>query len=278
MKRKFLMVVAVGLIVSACSVPLGRSMPECDSVVTSVVLEVQSVPGSAYVSCLNGLKTGWSYRDLEARSGRSVFSLDSDRWGESFVTVENLLSCDVGSATGSPVDDLPMQLYKNVVSETTVEIVVVPEGITATTRVYAVEVNAELAEVEIQGRATTVSISNSDEPTATRVQKAAATGAHVITVSVRDAEEKTLTLLLKGNPLELRATMDDAIDAIDDAEAEASYRGKWYYVFEGGCAVYTFDAQGPGVETLETDIALTLGFFDANELRQVARDAGYILP
>jgi hypothetical protein len=49
-------------------------------------------------------------------------------------------------------------------------------------------------------------------------------------------------------------------------------------VFEGGCVVYTFDAEGAGVDTIEDDIDLTLGLFDADALRQTARDAGYNLP
>jgi len=278
MSRQLLLVFAIGLVVSACSLPLGRSAPECDEVATAAVIEVQSVPGSAFVSCINGLKTGWDYRDLEVRSGRSVYWLDSDRMGEAFVTVENVLSCDVGSAVGSEVDDLPIQLFKDVVSETSVEIVIVPEGTTATTRVYAVEVMSELDDVTIKGRTTTVSISNSNETTAARVSKAAATGAHVLTVSVRDAEEETLTLMLSGNPLEFEGTLSQVIDAIDEVETQSSYRGKWSFVFDGGCIVYTFDAQGSGVETLESDIALALGFSDANVLRELARDAGYKLP
>ena len=278
MSRRFLLVLAAGLVVSACAVPLGRTLPECDNVATSVVMEVQSVPGSAFVSCIRGLKTGWSYQHLEARSGRSVYWLDSDRLGEDFVTVENLLSCDVGSAVESEVEGLPMQLFKDVVSETTVDVVIVPEGSTATTRIYAVEVMAGLDGAEIKGRTIAVSISTSDGETAARVSSAASTGAHVITVSVRDSEEKTLTLMLSGDPLDYEGRLDQVIDAIDDVETQSSYRGKWYFVFDGGCVVYTFDAEGSGVETLEDDIDLTLGFSDANAFRKLARDAGYSLP
>lgn len=278
MSRNLVLLLAAGLIASACSVPLGRTLPECDQVETAGVIAVQSVPGSAYVSCVNGLKTGWDYRHMEVRSGRSVYWLDSDRWGEEFVMVENVLSCDPGAAAGSDVDGLPIQLFKNVVAETTVEVVIVPEGATATTRVYAVQVKAGLDDEEIKGRRIEVSISNSDEPTATRVSRAAATGAHVITVSVRDAEEKTLTLMLNVDPLEREGSLDQMIDAIDDIESQSSYRGTWYFVFDGGCIVYSFDAEGSGVETLEDDIALALGFSDANALRQLARDAGYNLP
>lgn len=278
MNRRFLLTMAIGVLLSACAVPLGRSLPECDSVMTSVVLEVQSVPGSAYVSCINALKTGWTYQHLEARSGHSEFRLDSDRLGDGFVRVENVLSCNVGSGAGSQVGDLPMQLFKDVVAETTVDIIVVPEGTTAITRTYAADIRAGLEDVEFKGRVTAVTVSITDEPTADRVSRAVASGAHVITIGVRDAEERSLSYRLSGDPIEYQGTLDDVIDEIEDVETQSSYRGKWYYVFEGGCVVYTFDAEGAGVDKIERDIAQTLGFYDANDLRQIARDAGYNLP
>lgn len=242
------------------------------------MLEVQSVPGSAYVSCINGLKTGWDYRHLEARSGRSVYWLNSDRLGDSFVTVESVLSCDIGDATRSDFYDSPIQHFKDVVSETTVDIVLVPEGFSEMTRSYATGIKAKLEATEIKGRNTEAPISISGEPTAARVSRAAATGAHVITMSVRDAEEGTLTLILSGQQQEYEGDLEHVIDAIEDVETQSSYRGNWYFVFEGGCVVYTFDAEGPGVDTIERDIDQALGLYDAGALRQVARDMGYNLP
>jgi hypothetical protein len=215
---------------------------------------------------------------LEARSGRSVFWLSSDRLGDSFIKVENVLSCNIGDATRSDVYDSPIQHFKDVVSETTVDIVLVPEGISEITRVYATEIKARLDATDIKGRTTEATISISGEPTATRVSRAAATGAHVITMSIRDAEEGTLTLVLHGQPQEYDGDLGRVIDAIEDVETRSSYRGKWYFVFEGGCVVYTFDAEGPGVDTIERDVDLALGLYDAEALRQVARDMGFNLP
>lgn len=171
-----------------------------------------------------------------------------------------------------------MKLFKDVVAETTVDIIVVPEGTTAITRTYAADIRAGLEDAEFKGRVTAVTVSITDEPTADRVSRAVASGAHVITIGVRDAEEGSLSFRLSGDPIEYQGTLDDVIDEIEDVETQSSYRGKWYYVFEGGCVVYTFDAEGPGVDKIERDIAQTLGFYDANELRQIARDAGYNLP
>lgn len=278
MNRKWALALAIGVLAAACANPIGRSVPECQSVGTSMVLQVQSVPGSRFVSCVDGLKTGWSFEHLEARSGHSVFRLDSDRWGDSFLEVESVLSCDVGAATGSDVEDLPIRLFKDVVSETTIDIVVVPEGTSAITRIYAAEVRSEFEDISAKGRAAEVTVSIAETPTAARVSAAAATGAHVITISIRDVEEGTLTLMLSGQDVDYEGNLDQVIDKIEDAETESSYRGKWYYVFEGGCVVYTFDAVGPGVDTIERDVELALDLFDAEALRQSARDAGYDLP
>ena len=49
-------------------------------------------------------------------------------------------------------------------------------------------------------------------------------------------------------------------------------------MFEGGCVVYTFDAEGPGVSTIESDIEHALGLYNAEELREMARDVGYNVP
>jgi hypothetical protein len=230
------------------------------------------------VPCINGLKTGWSYRDLEARNGYSVFWLDSDRLGDTFITVESVLSCDVSDATESMLEDASVRFFKDVVSETTVEIVIVPEGSVARTLEYAAEITAEFEAITIKGRATSVSVALANEPTATRARRAASAGAHVIIISVRDAEEGTLTVLLQGQTQESQGDLDQVIDAIEDSETRSSYRGNWYYVFDGGCVVYTFDAEGPSVDTIEDDIGLALGLFDADALRQTARDAGYNLP
>jgi hypothetical protein len=278
MRRNIALVLVLAAAVTACTNPLGRSVPECDSVRASLVLGVQSVPGAAYVSCINGLKTGWAYRDLEATNGRSVFWLDSDRLGDTFITVENVPSCDVGDAMREESGVSSVEFFKDVVAETTVEVVIVPEGTVGQTLEYAAEITAELEATVIKGRETIVSVSLANDSTAVRASRAAASGAHVIIISVRDAEERTLTLLVRGQTQEYQGDLDEAIDAIEDAETKSSYRGNWYYVFDGGCVVYTFDAEGASVDTIEEDIGIALGLFDARGLRQTARDAGYNLP
>lgn len=272
-------ILAGGLLAAGCSTTLGRTMPECDTASATMVLAVQSVPGSDYVSCVNGLKAGWRYEDLLAESGKSTYSLDSDRMGSRFITVENLESCDIGDAIPSATDEPGVVLWKDVESRVKVEIVVVPEGSTMATSDPAVEVILQLRGQEVNGRPVVVVPATSDRSTSERIEDATARGAHIVVVTLRDTEEGTLTLLTAGGEEEIEVdSVEEVLEEIEDVEEEASYTGTWSYVFDGGCVVYTFDAQGPGVETISEDINTALSLFDAEALRQLARDAGYELP
>jgi hypothetical protein len=280
MRRSVWMLVAVALLATACENPLGRGVPECGPELTSsMVLQVQALPGSQYVSCINGLKTGWAYMDLEAESGHSEFKLSSDRLGQAFqpfVTIESVLSCDPGDAEPAPSGYRDVRLFKDVQSETTVAIALVPEGPTPETQAYAAELAGELSDAEIKDRTVVVTVSISTASSADRIRSAAARGAHVIDISIRDAEEGTLSLLLAGQSEEIQFdSLDKAIKEIENAVTPPSYRGSWYYVFAGGCVVYTFDATGPEVNTIDADITIALGLYDAEALRQRARDDGY---
>lgn len=279
MRRYLLTVASLALLAAGCSTTLGRSVPECDVGSATLVLAVQSVPSSDYVSCIDGLKAGWEYEDLQAQSGQSYYTLDSDRMGQGFLRVDNVESCDVGDASLVDTDDQGIALWKDVVSEVAVEIVVVPEGSATATSARAVEIILQLRDQEIKGRPVVVTPSASNESTSSRIDAATASGAHVVVISIRNAEEGTLTLLVAGTATEVEVdSLDDALDMIEDAETEPYYTGSWYYVSDGGCVTYTFDAEGPGVATIEDDIGIALSLFDAEALRQIARDAGYQLP
>ena len=279
MRRLATTLAVFALVASGCATTLGRSIPECDDAKGTLILAIQSVPGSQYVSCIFGLKAGWKYQDLKAEAGRSLYTLDSDRMGDGFVQVENVLSCDVGDAVLEDELDTGVALWKDVEAEIDVSIVIVPEGPSDRTASREFEIGVELEDVEIRGRAVVVSASKPDESTRARIDEAAAGGAHVIIISIRDAEEGTLTLLVRGTDVEIEVDdLDDALEAIENAESESSYTGNWYYKFDGGCVVYTFNAEGSGVATLDEDIQTALSLYDAEALRESARQAGYRLP
>jgi hypothetical protein len=279
MKRLAVPLTVLALVASGCATTLGRSVPECDDAHGTLILSIQAVPGSQYVSCVFGLKAGWKYQDLKAEAGRSFYTLDSDRMGDDFVRVENVLSCDVGDAVLDDEFDDGIALWKDVEAEIDVSIAIVPEGPSDRTSTRRLDIALKLEDAEIRGRAVVVSSPKTNESTRARIYQAAASGAHVIIISIRDAEEGTLTLLVRGSDVEIEVDdLDDALEAIENAESESSYTGNWYYKFDSGCVVYTFNAEGSGVATLDEDIQTALSLYDAEALRQSARDAGYELP
>ncbi len=277
MRRSLLVLAVSALLVVACENQLGRGVPECEGELSaSMVLQVQSVPSARYVSCINALRTGWEYDNLEAESGRSVYALNSDRMGLGFVTVQSVLSCDPADAEPAETTTPGVTLFKDVSAETTADIVLVPERPSEATTARALELLNELRNTEVKDRSVNVSVSTGDEPTAARISMAAATGAHVISISIRDAEEGTLSLLVAGSDDEDEVDdLDEALERIEDAESVPHYQGTWYWVFDGGCVVYTFNARGAGVSTLEEDVRIALGLMDAEALRRIARQEGF---
>ncbi len=278
--KRLLLALAVGAVAATgCASGLGAVVPECDQASGTMVLAVQSVPGSRYVSCIEALPVGWEYQDLTARSGSSQYLLDSDRMGEGFLRVENLQSCDVGDAelAGEPFEGV--ELWRDVVARTTIEVALIPEGPTITTTERTDELLEEFEDVEIEGQAVVATPWASQDTTADRIDEALAQGSHAVVISIRNAEEGTLGVRLLDSDEEITVDgFDELIEALEDAEPESSYTGSWFYVFDGGCVRYTFDAHGPGTASLDTDVAAALGLYDAEELRQVARDLGYEVP
>ncbi len=294
------LVLSVGLLLASCGNNLGRNEPECDdpadSPSSSLVLSMQSVPGTAFAPCINGLKTGWEYEDLEAQSGQSIFSLDSDRLGgggpgfeeNPFLEVSLLPSCDVSDAVEVDSDEPGVPLFVNVEAAIDVPITIVPDSRSLPTVIYADRLQGQLEGTVISGRTVVVSVDRTFRDTRQRIREAQISGDAVVVVSARDEEETTLTLLLPASDVELvglklntdplsPAALDLGIvvDELKAVTAEASYVGSWYYPFANGCIIYTFDAHGRGVDTIESDVQTALGLYDAEALRQEARDLGF---
>ncbi|MEE9205679.1 MAG: hypothetical protein V3U50_01715 [Acidimicrobiia bacterium] len=280
MSRRMVLLVLFFLAAAACSDRLGRDTPECAAGVTnSVVMQIQAVKGTHFVPCINDLKAGWTFNHVEAQSGLATFNIDSDRIGEPFVTIRTTATCDVSGAEPAISDERPIELYKDIVQDFRVRIVVVPEGPTEATLAAARSVVVDSFGLRLRDRAVSIGVNVTEGPTGDRIAAAHADGAHVITISIRDAEEGTVSLLLANESEEqIGGRLVDAIDEIEDRVSPPSYRGSWFYVFEGGCVEYRFDAAGPGVETVAGDVQGSFGFVDAEAIRQMARDAGYKLP
>ena len=274
------LLVLVSLMLGACSDRLGRDVPECSAGITnSIVMQIQSVDETAYVPCINTLQAGWDYNHVDARSGTAFFTIDSDRIGEPFLTITLSSSCDISGAEPATSDERPIRLFKDVAEDFTVPVVIVPEGPTEETLDAARSIVVDMFDLRLRDREVAARVDNEEGPTGARISAAQAAGANVISISIRNAEEGTVSLLLANEIVEMAdMRLSEAIDEIEDEVTPPSYRGSWYYVFEDGCVEYRFDAAGPGVETVAGDVQSSFSFLDAEAIRQVARDAGYELP
>ncbi len=187
-------------------------------------------------------------------------------------------------------DEPGVPLFVDVEVAIDVPITIVPDSRSLPTVIYASRLQGQLEGTVISGRTVVVSVDRTFRDTRQRIREAQISGDAVVVVSARDEEETTLTLLLPASDVELvglklntdplsPAALDLGIvvDKLEDVTAAASYVGSWYYPFAGGCVTYSFDAHGVGVGTVESDVQAALGLFDAEALRQQARDAGYDL-
>ncbi len=292
-----LLILPIGLLLASCGGSnLGRGVPECDDPGASLILSIQSVSGTAFAPCIGELEPGWEYRDLEAKSGQSIFYLDSDRLGgggpgfeeNPFLKVSLLPSCDVSEAVQAESDEPGVRLFVDVQVAIDVPITIVPDSRSLPTLIYADRLQEKLDGTVISGRPVVVGIDRTFNDTSQRISAAKQSGHAVVVVSARDVEDTTLTLLLPGSDIELvglkvnTAPLSPAaidlgivIDELEGVTAEASYVGSWYYLFANGCVTYTFDAHGSGVDTIESDVQAALGLYDAEALRQEARDLGF---
>jgi hypothetical protein len=266
---------------AGCSNPVAANTPVCDKITSALILSAQAIPGTAYVPCINSLKTDWSYDDLQAQSGRSEFGLSSMSLGMSspttdFLRVTLLPSCDTKGATRVASDEPGVPLFVDVHSDAEVAVVIVPDGDGSELSRYADALRGDLAGTVLADRKLDVRVDTSAAPVSQRIEAAHNAGASVLVVTTRDTEQQTVTLILPGKDTErsglARAEITDTLRAVIKP---ATYTGSWYYPFAHGCVIYRFDAQGSGVATLEADVKAALGLHDAEAMREQARAEGY---
>ena len=294
-RRWPVLILPIGLLLASCAGNLGRGIPECDDPGASLILSIQSVPETAFAPCIEHLETGWEYGDLEAQTGQSIFSLDSDRLGgggpgfeeNPFLKVSLLPSCDLSEAIEVESDEPGVPLFVDVEVVIDVPITIVPDSRSLPTVIYADRLQGQLDGAVISGRTVVVTIDRTFRDTSQRISAAQISGHAVVVVSARDAEDRTLTLLLPGSdtelvgldlsttPPNLDIDLGRVIDELEGVTSEASYVGSWYYPFASGCVTYAFDAHGSGVDTIESDVQAALGLYDAEAARQEARDGGF---
>lgn len=270
-------VIAASLALPGCGAnPLSANTPVCDKTTSALVLSAQALPGTQFVPCIHSLKTDWMYEDLRARSGQATFALGSLTMGASFLRVTLQPSCDVSAARRVTSDEPGVPLYEDVHADVGVPVVVIPNDDGGPATRYASDLVDDLDGSVLGDRTMQVRLDARTTAVSQRIQEAHQLGAAVLIVTVRDSEQRTVTVLLPDDDTEQPGvSVADIPEKLRGMSRPATYTGSWYYPFAHGCVVYTFDAHGSGVATLEDDVKAALGLYDAEAMRQQARDAGY---
>lgn len=270
-------VLVMALALSACN-NLGLGEADCsdpaDDVSSSNIMTVQAVPTAKYTPCLNELRLGWDSVDWFAENGRAGIKIIESF--NTFLSATVTESCDVSDAVAVESGYPDIQRFEDIeLQPTAIEISIVPSGEQPLSSAQSLV--EELAGIEIDDRPVTYTIDDAiDEPVSSRVGLALSRSEHVWIIDEIDAEEGTVQLRSNnsaaiGHGLQPR----DALDLIEDVVPDVSYRGNWYFTFDGGCITYEFDANGILAETVAVDAEDALGFYRALELRQFARDLGF---
>ncbi len=279
MRRLIAVTCAVALLAVACGEQqLGRRIVECEgpsrSIETSFILTAQAVPGADFIPCVEALRPGWEFEHVQARSGQAFFTLKSDRMGDDFLRVTLLPSCDIGAAHEVESDEPGTTLSIEVLEERT-EFIVVVIPVAERHHSYAISVASLLTDDIIKRRSVEVALDDSDKSIADKIASAHALGHPVVIID--DAEVATTTVSLRrvGEDEESGLSYSAALEEIKDDVASSLYRARWFYTFQGGCIRYDIDAEGEGAQSVDDDIADAIGMYPMEEMRKLARDAGY---
>lgn len=272
-----LVIAATALLLASCG-RLGMGLPECEPVAQSpsgaMILSAQAVPTAEYAPCINSLQLGWDNLDFEVETGRAGFSIV--RAIEPFFTATLTERCDIGDATAVPHP--LVEKYESIHSVgADIEVTIIPSA--DRPRLHAEALAAELAGVRIDGRRVIFTV---DRPASTfdlvrdRVNRALETSQFVWIIGELDVNEGTLELRRTPEGEGDRGlSVDGAIQRMEDLAQKVVYKGNWYFVFEGGCITYEFDAQGTVAETVADDVATSVGFYPLAELRDLGREMGF---
>ena len=278
-RRMLLLLVGVGLASSACG-RLGLGLPACETPPTNpspaTVLVLQAVPTADYAPCINSLKLGWDEVAFGVESGKA--ELQFGREFASFLDVRLTESCDIGDAIAveSGMDDVARFDDIRAVG-TGIGVTLIPTG--ERPRIHALRLANDLEGVRIEGRPITFTVDeNVDFEVRTRVNEALFTDDYVWIINDLDVEEETLEMRRTADGEGARGlSIGEALDRIEDQTPEVSYRGQWFFLFEGGCITYDFDAEGTVAATVAQDATESIGFYPNEELRRVGRSYGYNL-
>jgi hypothetical protein len=284
MSRRLAIVVGALMLVGAGCGRLGLGLPACDTPTsnptTASVITAQAVPEADYAPCLNSLKLGWDEVEFEVESDLMTleFGRKSEFEFQSFLEVRLTPSCNVGDAVPVPSGMDDVERFDNIEHVTgEIRVTIIPDG--ERPRIFAQTMANDLAGARVEDRPVVFSLDTDiDFSVRSRVNKALFIDQYVWIINDLDIDEGTLELRSTPDGEGLRGlSVDDALDFIEDMTPEVRYQGQWFYVFNGGCITYDFDAKGALATTIEQDAAETIGFYPNAQLREAARRAGYDL-
>ncbi len=280
MSRKLLLAAVFLALASGACGRLGTGLPACDTPTSNpssaTVLALQAVPRAEYSPCINSIQLGWDEVEFEVRS--NLVMLEFGREFSSFLEVSLTPSCDIGDAVEVPSGVDGVARFEDIVQVTDeIRVTIIPES--ERPRIFAGSLIDNLERVRIDDRPVVFSLDEDiDFSVRSRVNKALFTDQFVWIIGDLDVDEGTLELRASPDGEEARGLeVDEALDRMDDMTSDVQYVGQWFFVFEGGCITYDFDAEGSVALSIAEDAEEALGFYPNEDLRRAGLDAGFDL-
>ena len=265
--RLLLILLVAALLVGACGADFGVGLPACEDVVrrptAATILTAQAVPTARFGPCIEELELGWDNVEFTSRNGLAelVFS----RAQRPFLVVRLQESCGVDPAHAVPSGIAGIARYEDVEAvEPEIGVTLVPSSQKAL--IYARTIVDNNTNIELEGRVVVFEVDEDIEQSLRARTNRALFGDNLVMILTEvDVEERTVDLRIDSTAAGRRLSVDEAMDAIEASVPEVMYRGRWAFVFDGGCITYDFDASGRVAEGLS---------FDADERARLLRPGG----
>lgn len=268
------------LAMTSCAGDVGPGTPACldqggtPDIAAVTLLQLQAVPDATYGPCIAELKVGWGYGTHLTESGRASFWLDSDRMGDRFLEARLTPACDAAGALPAPSPQGDIERLIRVDEQPgPVQIAIIP--VSPRHSNYAGSVLAELAGVDVEGRALAPFVPDSNAPAAVQVERALANGQIVVVLDDREEATGTVEMRRSGEEARMGITVHDVVEAIEDDLESPRYRAEWFHRFSGGCITYVINAEGAGAELIVSEVDDVLSFFPLAQLRTALEDQGF---
>ncbi|MCP3993986.1 MAG: hypothetical protein GY722_02830 [bacterium] len=275
-RRGLLALVVLALAAGGCSsLGLGEAscLPPERGVSAANVLTIQAVPTAEYTPCLDELPLGWDSVEWYAEDGRAGFKIT--RSISPFLTVEVTESCDVSGAirvdSGSP----DIERYEAIESQATeIGITIVPSAFRPLLSARLLVESLEGTEVDDRPVVFTIE-EDLGRQVGERVDEALFSNDYVWVIGELGAEEATIEMRSNDPGAIARGVSSTvALELIGGSVPNVLYRGDWYFVFDGGCITYEFNATGRLAETVAADAEEAIGFYPASLVMEEMKRQG----